>query len=213
MSEILEVESLINIATFPAVKSILQSYLNDLIIKKEKLENEKQENESKKTLNEEVAKTTIVKEEIKVIEAVQIKKIATKPFSYIPIESFAWDQGSYNSQSVTVFVDLDDVGTVKDSVEVNFTKTSFDVKVNNLNGKNYRLFKDNLEKDIVPNQSVFNVKKNKIVLKLQKVKGEYSYDQWSSLTAKKSRKEEEKKADPMGGYNSKLLYINVSNII
>ena len=33
------------------------------------------------------------------------------------------------------------------------------------------------------------MKKDKIVLKLQKVKGEYSYEHWSSLTAKKKREE------------------------
>jgi len=44
------------------------------------------------------------------------------------------------------------------------------------------------------------VKKDKIVLKLQKIKGEYSYDSWTSLTAKKKREETEaSKKDPMGG--------------
>lgn len=43
------------------------------------------------------------------------------------------------------------------------------------------------------------MKKDKIVLKLQKVKGEYSYEHWSSLTAKKKREEAESKKDPMGG--------------
>jgi len=70
--------------------------------------------------------------------------------NFVPIEDFAWDQGSYNSPIVTVYVELDNVGSVKDSVKVDFTQSSFDITVTNLNGKNYRLFKDNLEKDIIP---------------------------------------------------------------
>lgn len=46
---------------------------------------------------------------------------------------------------------------------------SFDLKVHGLNGRSYRLINDNLEKDIVPSQSKITVKKNKIVITLQKV--------------------------------------------
>jgi calcyclin binding protein len=56
-----------------------------------------------------------------------------------------------------------------------------------LNGKSYRLIKDNLDKDIVPDKSKFIVKKNKVIVKLQKVKGEYSYEHWANLTSKKGR--------------------------
>jgi calcyclin binding protein len=49
------------------------------------------------------------------------------------------------------------------------------------------LIKDNLEKDIVADKSKFIVKKNKVIIKLQKVKGEYSYEHWAHLTAKKGR--------------------------
>jgi len=63
-----------------------------------------------------------------------------------------------------------------------------------------RLLKDNLDKDIIPDKSRVVVKKNKIVLKLAKVKGEYSYEHWNNLTAKKSREEKkDTKKDPMGG--------------
>jgi calcyclin binding protein len=66
-----------------------------------------------------------------------------------------------------------------------------------LNGKNYRLIKDNLDKDIVPEKSKFLVKKNKVVIKLQKVKGEYSFEHWTNLTSKKgSRDKVAEKKDP-----------------
>jgi len=115
-----------------------------------------------------------------------------------PIQSFAWDQGEYNSPTVTIFVSLDDVGSVKDNVRCEFTKSSFDLKVFGLHGQNYRLYKDNLDKDIVPERSSFVVKKNKVIVKLQKVKGEYSYDHWTDLCAKKPR-QQSKANDPMGG--------------
>ncbi len=41
------------------------------------------------------------------------------------------------------------------------------------------------------------MKKNKVVIKLQKVKGEYSYEHWANLTAKKPRdKSADAKKDP-----------------
>ncbi len=125
--------------------------------------------------------------------------------AYQPIDAFYWEQGQYNSPVVTVYLELENVGSVADNVDVSFTKDSFDVKVHGLAGKNYRLLKNNLEKDIIPEESKRIVKKNKIVLKLQKKKGEYSYESWQSLTAKKSRKEmEAAKKDPAGGINDMI---------
>ena len=186
VSEIAETEELLSKATFPGIKTALTIHLNKL----RKIE------ESEKAA---VAKSISS-------SAIQTQSETKPKFSpnavFVPIESFAWDQGEYNSPTVSIFIDLDNVGTVKDAVEVNFTKASFDVKVMNLQGKNYRLIKENLDKDIIPDKSSFLVKKNKIVLKLQKVKGEYSYEHWTALTAKKKREEADKKADPMGGKRS-----------
>ncbi len=43
-------------------------------------------------------------------------------------------------------------------------------QIHGLNGRNYRLYKDNLEKDIVPSESTYSVKANKVVVKLKKVR-------------------------------------------
>jgi hypothetical protein len=48
---------------------------------------------------------------------------------YTPILDFAWDQGGYNSETVTIYVELPDVGSVKDQVRCSFTTTSFDLIV------------------------------------------------------------------------------------
>mmetsp|Transcript_26138 Transcript_26138/g.36022 ORF Transcript_26138/g.36022 Transcript_26138/m.36022 type:complete len:235 (-) Transcript_26138:66-770(-) len=189
-TEIEETEKLLSTAVFPGVKGILQGHLNKL----RKDEEKKAAAEAKAATAAKLAEENVSKP----APSAPVKPVVVGNF--VPIEDFAWDQGSYNSPIVTVYVELDNVGSVKDSVKVEFTKSSFDITVMNLNGKNYRLFKENLEKDIVPGQSKYIVKKDKIVLKLQKIKGEYSYESWTSLTAKKKREETEaSKKDPMGG--------------
>jgi len=118
------------------------------------------------------------------------------------LPSFAWDQGEYNSKWVTVYCTsgLDGVGEVKQNVTCDFTKSTFDLKVVDLNGKSFRLYKDNLDKDIIPEESKFSVKKNSINIKLKKVKGEYSYENWTDLVSKKTEEQKQKtKEDPMGG--------------
>lgn len=121
---------------------------------------------------------------------------------FVPIDNFAWDQGDYNSSVISIYVDgLEGVGSIPpERVVFSPQVSSFDLTIRDLDGKNYRLLKDNLEKDIIPEESKMVVKKDKIVLKLKKKKGEYSYETWTSLTAKKSKDEAIKsKADPMGG--------------
>jgi len=120
------------------------------------------------------------------------------------IDTFSWDQGSMSSPTLSVYVDLDGVGSVKDHVTCDFTRDTFDLQVKGLNGNNYRLLQDNLDKDIVPEKSKILVKADKVVVKLAKVKGEFSYDNWTSLQSKKTKEQKRKKAgadkaDPMGG--------------
>jgi|EP00908_Phaeocystis_cordata_P002760 calcyclin binding protein len=76
-----------------------------------------------------------------------------------------------------------------------FTGCSFDLKIKDFNGKNYRLFKNNLDKEIVPGESKVVVKKNSIKLSMRKTKGQYGYDQWLELTAKKPKAEGGAKTD------------------
>jgi len=108
---------------------------------------------------------------------------------YVPIDKFAFDDGGYSGQFVTLYIDLPGVGGIdKNNITCHFTKDSFDLIVKDLRGKSYRLFKDNLEHDIVPESSKKVVKADKILVKLAKKKSEYgSFDHWSSLTAKKSK--------------------------
>jgi len=122
---------------------------------------------------------------------------------YISPPSFGWDQ---KGDWVNVMVmGLNGVGALdKSEVSCDFTKDSFDLRVHNLNGKNYRVLRDNLDKDIIPEKSKIRIKSNKIYVKLHKVPGEYGPDHWTELTSKKSKKDKRerakaKKDDPMGG--------------
>lgn len=189
LGEIAEVEKLLSSATFPGVKIVLQNHLQKLKTAQENTEKAK------------VAAANVEKVSDSNSKSNSSPATVVTGAKYIPIEDYAWDQGEYGSSTVSIFVELPGVGTVKDQVEASFDKTGFDLKIHGLNGKNYRLLKDNLEKDIVPDKSKFIVKQNKIVLKLQKVKGEYSYEHWSALTAKKRRTAEDAaaKKDPTAG--------------
>lgn len=92
---------------------------------------------------------------------------------YKTIGSMAWDQDPYGKDPSHVYVYLssgmDGVGEAKERVSCDFTKDSFDLKILDFGGKNHRLFKSNLEKDIVPGESTVVVKKNRIIIKLRKV--------------------------------------------
>ena len=122
--------------------------------------------------------------------------------TYNSIDRFAFDAGGSNDKFVTLYLPLPAVGSIenkKEQISCDFGKDTFDVSVRNLNGKNYRLKRDNLEHDIVPEKSKYIVKADKIVVKLHKIKGEYgSFDFWSKLTDPK-RKEKKKSADPSAG--------------
>jgi calcyclin binding protein len=110
---------------------------------------------------------------------------------YMPIDRFAFDAGGYNEPFVTLYIDMPNVGTVRDAVSCQFTKSSFDLIISNLQNKSYRLYKDNLEKEIDPEKSKHIVKANKVIIKLHKIKtSEFGgYDYWTKLSdPKKSNK-------------------------
>lgn len=122
---------------------------------------------------------------------------------YHSIDRFSFDAGTSSDKFVTLYIPLSGVGSIankKEQITCEFGKDSFDVTVLDLNGKNYRLKRDNLEHDIVPSKSKRIVKADKIVVKLHKIKGEYgSFDFWSKLTDLKRKEKKKKSADPSAG--------------
>jgi len=205
MSEIEEVKKLLSLATYPGVIDLLKRREQEL---EPSVVESKEEAPMDIDVQETTDEVTVTSSKVEVSKKVHLNPNVTVPTPtisaekviYIPIINFAWDQEGYDSATISVYVDLENVGSVKTNVSCNFTSTTFDLKIMNLNGKNYRLLNDNLEKDIDPEKSKFIVKKNKIVLKLQKIKGQYSYEHWTRLTSKKTQeKRKEVAKDPSGG--------------
>jgi len=116
--------------------------------------------------------------------------VPSSSVKYKPIDRFSFDSGSYGSATVSVYItSLTGIGSIpKEQINCKFTSSSFDLTISNFNGKNYRLLKDNLDKEIEAEKSKCVVKANKIIIKLAKVKSEYgSYDSWTDLSSKKSK--------------------------
>jgi len=120
---------------------------------------------------------------------------------FIPIESFGWDQDPYPGKWVSVYITsgVDGVGDVKDRVTCKFTCDSFDLQILDLQGKDYRLYKNNLDKEIDPDQSKVVVKQNRVTVKLRKKEGRYGTEHWTDLTAKRKRKDKDVADDPSAG--------------
>jgi hypothetical protein len=212
MSEIEETELLLSQANFAGVKAVLQKHLT--FLKKEAAAAEASRSKEVSTdANADSTKTSSTDANIAAapkggsVFSPAVGVATGAGAKYSNIEDFAWDQGEYNSPNIKIYVDLPGVGKVKDKVDCSFGQHSFDLLVHDLDDKNYRLIKDQLEKDIVPSECKFVVKANKVVITLKKVKGEYSYETWQNLIAKKGRDhlaEKKKKDDPMGSINEML---------
>ena len=117
------------------------------------------------------------------------------------VPGYGWEQGEYNSAWVNILIPIEGAIAAKDRTTCDFGTDTFDLRVNDVAGKNYRLVVEALDKDIVPGESKVVVKKNKVILKLKKIKGEYSYDHWADLKKMggKAAKEKEKSRDPSAG--------------
>mmetsp|Transcript_3544 Transcript_3544/g.13968 ORF Transcript_3544/g.13968 Transcript_3544/m.13968 type:complete len:190 (+) Transcript_3544:420-989(+) len=109
-----------------------------------------------------------------------------------------WNVGEYNTPWVRIYVTLEGVGQHKEGVNCEFTRDSFDLKIQNVGGTNYRLFKDKLAHEIVVEESKVVVKRDRLVVKLRKKPTTYGgFDHWSELVAKRSKKTMDK--DPSTG--------------
>jgi calcyclin binding protein len=136
-----------------------------------------------------------------------------KKYQSFPTHYF--DCGEYNSPTVTVYIPLNGIGSHdKSKISCEFTSTSFDLIVADFTppagaasggqkSMSYRLLNDNLAHEIDVSKSKYIIKSNKIIIKLGKIKGEYSYDHWTDLSAKKKKSSSSggkgKKEDPAAG--------------
>ncbi|CAE8604662.1 unnamed protein product, partial [Polarella glacialis] len=129
--------------------------------------------------------------------AAPVHQVAVKPTGpWVEVTTFGLDLGGYNKPHLIVDIRLKGVEDLPaGNVTCDFHEASLDLKVIGLDGQNFRFLKTNLEKDIVAAESTVKVKKNHVILTLQKVKGEYGFDSWMDLCAKGKRKDASAKKD------------------
>jgi len=189
-ADLQEIQEVLNVLKSPRLISLMKNH--EATLKKQLAKEQAVKETAKGAVKETVEEVPagIVPAVTEVPTVVPIKR-------WTPITKFAWDQ---DSKCVSVYVSLEGVGDIKDNVSCDFSSNAFDLQVTNYNGgTNLRLLKDNLDKDISVDQCKYTVKRDRIVLSLRKVKGEYGVDQWVNLTAKKSKTASSKKEDPTAG--------------
>ena len=199
MSEIEEIDLLISSATYSGIKKCLNDYKSKLLLAESKINVPSSSSSAAPVASSSSSSSTTATTTTTTSVFSTTSNLASN-LSFIPLTDFSWEQGSYGSKDISIYVELKDVGTVKDNVKFTSTNDSFDLTITGLSGKNYRMIKDNLENDIVPDESKIIVKQNKVVIKLTKKKGQHSYEHWPQLISKKSKEEKNKrKADPSSG--------------
>lgn len=123
------------------------------------------------------------------------KDIEKNTVTYRTITAFGWEQDD-KEVKVRITSGLDGVGKLpKESVEVGFADRSFDLKVKDLNGTNYRLKITPLNKEINTKDSRFQVKTNSITITLAK-KEKGHWDDVKEKAAMFKPKEKGKEEDP-----------------
>lgn len=210
-----EIESLIqnkDLALRPSVKAHLTSLvqkirrdanalkrMEDSRLKLQQEQQEKEEEEEKVVVEE--VETPPTPQATAQVPAPAPPSTTTR--YYKNIDKFLFDAGSYNSPTVSIYIqNLTNINQLpKENITCQFTSTSFDLTINNFNNTNLRLIKDNLEHEINPDKSKFIIKANKIIIKLAKIKNDYGYESWTNLTSKKTALEtknsnQNKKKDP-----------------
>mmetsp|Transcript_8556 Transcript_8556/g.20327 ORF Transcript_8556/g.20327 Transcript_8556/m.20327 type:complete len:741 (+) Transcript_8556:46-2268(+) len=141
-------------------------------------------------------------------EATETRVEASASLPWTEITMFSLDLGDGDKPFVTVDVRLRGVEALPSTdITCDFTDSSFDLKVVGLEGKNYRFRRTNLENRIIPAGSVFKVKKNHVMVWLQKAKNQFDrYDIWLDLCGKgRPKSAEDDAAEPKTGPNDGIL--------
>lgn len=106
-----------------------------------------------------------------------------------PISLFALDLGEADSPNITIDVRIEAVERLpKEAVTCQFRHDAFDLKiVHELEGIRYRLLRNCLLRDIVPERCTFFVKRNHVVMMIAKQASEAGsgdgYLPWTALCA------------------------------
>ncbi|KAG6405024.1 hypothetical protein SASPL_132604 [Salvia splendens] len=113
--------------------------------------------------------------------------------SYVPLSSFSWDQ---DNDQVKIYIPLE--GVDREKVEADFKPMSVDIKLHDVQGKNYRCAVPKLCKEIAPEKCKFIVKPKRVVVVLAKA----AKGNWLDLHFKEDKLKPpslDKERDPMAG--------------
>lgn len=132
--------------------------------------------------------------------------------TYEPINKWAYENSDGQKIKIYITSNMDGVGKIpKDNISCEFQTTYFDLKVQGLNGKNYRLRIPQLQNDVELAECKHNVKSNSISITLKKSKDEFWTDlkPKATLMSKKTDKEAQKEEEDGGMINMmKEMYQN-----
>ncbi|KAF8030951.1 hypothetical protein BT93_D0212 [Corymbia citriodora subsp. variegata] len=122
----------------------------------------------------------------------QARVPSTPALNYVTLASFSWDQ---DSEKVKIYLSLE--GADQEKIESEFKAMSFDLKIHDVQGKNYRFSIPKLNKEIVPEKSKVIIKPTRITVTLFKA----SKGNWLDLQFKedKLKPSVDKDKDPMAG--------------
>ncbi|XP_002893597.2 calcyclin-binding protein [Arabidopsis lyrata subsp. lyrata] len=172
-----ELRQLQNIAKRPRVLNLINSEISNL----EKLRDS--------------AVSSSAKPEVPVTVPAPVSS-SVKPVSsavnYVTLGTFSWDQ---DSEKVKMYISLE--GIDEDKVQAEFKPMSLDIKIHDVQGKNYRCAIPKLHKEIVPEKCKVLVKPKRIVITMFKsFRGN-----WLDIHHKedKIKPSLEKEKDPMAG--------------
>lgn len=166
--DVVELKSLLSQATRPHVQSLLSTEIQTL----EKVAALSSQNQAKATPLRTAAATSEVR--------------------YVTLSSFSWDQ---DIEKIKIYVTFE--GASQEKVATEFNAKSFELKVHDVNGKNYRLGVPKLNKAIVPDKCSVSVKPSRITITLKKAdKGT-----WADLYLKEDKLKPRADSDkePMSG--------------
>lgn len=129
---------------------------------------------------------------VKIAAPLQTSAAKRPETSYTTLGSFSWDQ---DNEKIKVYLFLE--GVNEEKVVSNFQPSSFDVKLHDIEGKNYRCGVPKLNKAIVPEKCRLTVKPQRVIITLQKAeKGN-----WLDIYYKEDKLKSnlDKNKDPMAG--------------
>ncbi|KAH6773525.1 SGS domain-containing protein [Perilla frutescens var. frutescens] len=120
------------------------------------------------------------------------KVVSNSLLNYVSLSSFSWDQ---DNDQLKIYIPLE--GVDKEKVEADFKSMSVDIKLHDVQGKNYRCAVPKLNKEIVPEKCKFIVKPKRVVVILAKA----SKGNWLDLHFKEDKLKPnlDKERDPMAG--------------